>query len=151
MSQGSTRRSSRRLLIVSVALLALSLFFVYRTIQLEREYQLLSAQTPVSSQAPPPLAFRPLAPLYRHGSVGPEVIDLQARLQNLGYYHGELDGKYYEETQAAVKAFQQQHGLDADGVAGEMTLRVLNSEEAQPCRQTTSPDISSGTYIKPAP
>ena len=154
MSQERTRRGSRRLLLASAVLLALSLFFAYRAVQLEKEYQLLAAQTPMSSQAPPPLAFRPLAPLYRHGSVGPEVIDLQARLQQLGYYQGELDGKYYEETQAAVKVFQLQHGLDADGIAGEITLRVLNSQQAQPYRQEAPgplPDTSPGVYISPAP
>ncbi len=79
---------------------------------------------------------------------------MQARLQQLGYYQGELDGKYYEETQASVKVFQLQHGLDADGIAGEITLRVLNSQQAQPYRQEAPgplPDTSPGVYISPAP
>ena len=47
-----------------------------------------------------------------------------------------------------------EHGLDADGIAGEITLRVLNSQQAQPYRQEAPgplPDTSPGVYISPAP
>ncbi|HPY95077.1 MAG TPA: peptidoglycan-binding domain-containing protein [Clostridia bacterium] len=140
-----------------IILAALSAFFFIRAGQLDRDYRVLAATTPVPSQAPPDLAFRQLAPLYRYGSVGPEVIALQQRLSDLGYYSSEIDGKYYEGTQAAVKAFQLQHGLDADGIAGEITLKLLDSPdaehyspEAQPSA-SAAPNVPEGSYVTPAP
>ena len=58
------------------------------------------------------------APVLRTGSQGEEVKSLQARLQALGYYNGEIDGQFGAGTKAAVMAFQRQNGLDADGVVG---------------------------------
>lgn len=142
---------------LAVALLLLGVFLLVRTSQINREYDILAQTTPVPSQAPPDLAFRQLAPLYRYGSVGPEVIALQQRLSDLGYYSSEIDGKYYEGTQAAVKAFQLQHGLDADGIAGEITLKLLDSPdaehyspEAQPSA-SAAPNVPEGSYVTPAP
>lgn len=97
-----------------------------------REFEARSRVTPVPTQAPPPLAYREKAPEYRLGSIGPEVIALQQRLTALGYYSQEIDGQYYQGTLAAVKAFQVQHGLDADGIAGTLTLAVLNGPDARP-------------------
>lgn len=97
-----------------------------------REYEALARVTPAPTQAPPDLAYREKAPEYRQGSIGPEVIALQQRLQALGYYTSEIDGKYYEGTMAAVKAFQAQHGLVADGIAGALTLAMLGSPDARP-------------------
>ena len=141
---------------LAVALLLLGVFLLVRTGQVNREYDILAQTTPVPSQAPPALAFRELAPLYRYGSVGPEVIALQERLKALGYYQAEVDGKYYEGTQAAVKVFQTQHGLDADGIAGEKTLAVLRSDQAkhyQPPTDTAAPSKApqnqDGSYNKP--
>ena len=44
---------------------------------------------------------------------------MQARLFELGYYNGRIDGRYSSETTAAVKAFQKANGLSADGIAGQ--------------------------------
>ena len=45
-------------------------------------------------------------PILRPEIEGPAVSQLQRELTTLGYYKGEIDGKYGEFTQAAVKAFQ---------------------------------------------
>lgn len=113
-----------------------------QSVAVRREYDALSKVTPAPTQAPPQLAYREKAPEYREGSIGPEVIALQQRLFALGYYTKEIDGKYYEGTIAAVKAFQAQHGLAADGIAGTLTLAVLNGPDARPfdpAFQTPSP------------
>ena len=65
---------------------------------------------------------------------------IQQRLKDLGYYTGEVDGLSGSGTKAAVKKFQQQHGLEADGVVGPATSYVLFSEEALPAAQTPTPD-----------
>ena len=70
-------------------------------------------------------------PVLRNGSEGEDVATLQARLQELGYYTGSIDGQYGAGTKEAVTRFQQQHSLGADGVVGEETRQVLYSDEAQ--------------------
>jgi peptidoglycan hydrolase-like protein with peptidoglycan-binding domain len=148
---------------VALVMLAVTVFFIARIAQTRNAYDELAAQTPVPTISPPALAFRPIAPLFRVGSVGPEVIELQRRLSGLGYYAGELDGKYYEGTQAAVLAFQLQHGLTADGIAGELTLARLYAPDAQVRQVSTLPplaepsnlfqlqDTPAGGYITPTP
>ena len=63
--------------------------------------------------------------LSRVGSRGAEVTRIQQRLAELGYSPGAADGIYGNATAEAVRAFQQDNGLAADGVAGPDTLRVL--------------------------
>jgi len=59
------------------------------------------------------------------GSTGDEVIQIQTRLKNWGYYNGAIDGVYGTGTFNAVKSFQRKNGLTADGVAGSQTLSAL--------------------------
>lgn len=53
------------------------------------------------------------------------VLSLQRTLGSLGYYAGTLDGYFGDMTLAAVKAFQSDFGLYADGVIGAQTKAVL--------------------------
>ena len=71
-------------------------------------------------------------PVLMLGSTGSDVSDLQARLLELGYYEGAIDGRYASGTQAAVQEFQSRNGLTADGVAGRQTQDLLYSGGAQP-------------------
>ena len=73
----------------------------------------------------------PEPPLH-NGSQGEKVWKLQEKLKALGYYEGEVDGQFGPGTREAVIAFQKMNNLDADGLAGEETQRVLYSEEAMP-------------------
>ena len=73
----------------------------------------------------------PEPPLH-NGSQGEKVRMLQEKLKALGYYEAEVDGQFGPGTREAVVAFQQKNGLDADGLAGEETQRVLYSDEAIP-------------------
>ena len=50
---------------------------------------------------------------------------LQTRLNELGYYHGYIDGKFGNGTDTAVKAFQNARGLKADGWVGVLTTKEL--------------------------
>lgn len=59
------------------------------------------------------------------GSTGDEVIQIQTKLKNWGYYFGVVDGIYGEDTYNAVKRFQQKNGLSVDGVAGSKTLQAM--------------------------
>ena len=57
------------------------------------------------------------------GSV--RVRRVQSYLHKLGYAVGKSDGVFGNKTTAAVKAFQQKHGLKVDGVVGARTLRAM--------------------------
>lgn len=70
-------------------------------------------------------------PALSNGSQGEKVEELQKRLQALGYYTGEIDGQFGPGTREAVVAFQKNNGLDADGLAGTETLKVLYSQDAK--------------------
>lgn len=61
----------------------------------------------------------------RKNDQGEDVVMLQKALAELGYLTGAQDGIYGTGTQTAVKNFQKDHDLDADGIAGKMTLETL--------------------------
>src|SRR5574337_405602 len=61
------------------------------------------------------------APMY-----GDDVATLQARLQDLGFYTGLVDGYFGIQTHNALMSYQREYGLYADGICGPETLRSLN-------------------------
>ncbi|WP_409301417.1 spore cortex-lytic enzyme [Peribacillus sp. SCS-155] len=61
-------------------------------------------------------AFTPQ--VIQRGAIGDDVIELQARLQNIGYYHGRIDGVFGWGTYWALRNFQNDFGLPVDGLAG---------------------------------
>ena len=65
------------------------------------------------------------ADLYKKGSSGATVTEIQTRLKAWGYYTGSVDGTYGSQTEKAVRYFQQSNGLSADGPAGPETLAAL--------------------------
>jgi N-acetylmuramoyl-L-alanine amidase len=71
-----------------------------------------------------PAAGGPSEPT-RPGDAGPQVDALQVRLYGLGYFLPAFSGTYDDATSHAVMAFQKQHGLDRDGVAGPATVAAL--------------------------
>ena len=71
-------------------------------------------------------------PVIRSGATGEAVNRLQQRLKDLGYYTGTVDGQFGPGTRTAVTLFQQQHGLQSDGVVGPDTNEILYSASARP-------------------
>jgi hypothetical protein len=68
------------------------------------------------------------APIYvgSHGEPPDRVIaDVQAALQEMGYYQGEVDGLLGPLTREALTAYQTDHGLYATAVIDEPTLSSL--------------------------
>jgi peptidoglycan hydrolase-like protein with peptidoglycan-binding domain len=59
-----------------------------------------------------------------------DVKRLQNRLSELGYFFGDVDGKFGAETANAVKYFQTVNGLTANGVADFRMIDYIYSEDA---------------------
>lgn len=53
------------------------------------------------------------------------MMAVQIALEKQGYDTGKIDGIYGETTKEAVKAFQAQHELKADGLPGSETIKKL--------------------------
>lgn len=62
----------------------------------------------------------------KKGSSGAAVKTLQKNLNTLGYDAGTADGVFGAKTETAVKAFQRDHGLTVDGVAGMATQVAID-------------------------
>ena len=63
-------------------------------------------------------------PLFRLGDQGPEVRAIQHLLRFKGQ-DLDVDGNFGPQTRTAVVAFQNQSGLDADGIVGPLTWSAL--------------------------
>lgn len=59
------------------------------------------------------------------GAYSADVRTLQGALKAQGFYAGAIDGAFGPKTMAAVKAYQQAHGLVVDGVVGPKTWTAL--------------------------
>jgi len=72
--------------------------------------------------------------MLRRGMQSDDVRELQTMLRDIGYdlgVYGEakdgIDGHFGGKTEEAVRRFQQQFGLDPDGIAGIKTLMALKA------------------------
>lgn len=65
--------------------------------------------------------------ILQKGATGEDVIELQSRLQYIGYYEGSIDGVFGWGTYWALRNFQQEFGLTVDGLAGSTTKQKLIS------------------------
>src|ERR1700674_1856787 len=81
---------------------------------------LFMATSPALSVAQAPVTL----PAMRLGSQGDLVRSWQSFLLGQGFDPGGLDGHFGDKTVAATQAFQRQHGVIADGIAGRETVMV---------------------------
>ncbi|UQA95767.1 peptidoglycan-binding domain-containing protein [Streptomyces halobius] len=72
--------------------------------------------------------------VLREGSSGPEVVELQNRLQQLALYPGYADGRFDADVRAAVARYQWVYGVqgDPEGVYGAATRASLESHTSEP-------------------
>ena len=80
-------------------------------------------------------------------SKGTDVRNLQQDLTTLGYYWAKITGNFGEKTEAAVKRFQEENGLTADGVAGTKTLNAIAAAVARK-GGTPASGGNAGTTLK---
>lgn len=85
---------------------------------------MLMALMPLSA-AEESAVYKPL----QHGDDGEMVSQVQQLLSDLGYFSGNITGKFRDETEKAVRRFQRDYGLEATGVVdGETEVLLLNAE-----------------------
>ena len=83
------------------------------------------------------------------GAAGTEVEDLQCRLQDLGYFDGEVTGSYDMDTISAMKHLQADLGLAQNGIASGELLEVIYSDSAPvSAGQNTLSEGRSGPIVK---
>ncbi|MFG2549590.1 peptidoglycan-binding protein [Streptomyces sp. NPDC048581] len=87
-----------------------------------------------SVTAPEPTDAEGGPPVLRFGDQGPEVVELQLRLRQIGSYGGAADGDYDREVESAVRTYQLTRVVLADesGVYGTATRASLESETSEP-------------------
>lgn len=101
-----------------------------------------TAPAPVVGSAQQPAVVKPTAvaggftlavPATSVGHAGSDVMDVQKVLSALGYDLGPpgVDGIRGKYTKAAIKKYQQEHGLKVDGDAGPETVTSMNAEIAK--------------------
>lgn len=89
----------------------------------------------------------------RQGSQGNAVRMLQENLTLLDFYSGSITGSYGRLTKEAVRRFQKEHRLSADGVAGPRTFEklteLLTGEDAQeyPALEALESVVSVGKAV----
>lgn len=86
----------------------------------------------------------PASNVLSNGDEGENVRYVQQRLKDLGYLSGKADGVFGNATEAAVKAFQAENGLSADGVVGTRTMDTIKSSKAKAKSQK---NLASATSV----
>jgi len=70
-------------------------------------------------------AGKPAQAALYYGDYGSDVKDVQHKLAYYGYFSYKATGYYGKVTKHAVKAFQEDYGLHADGVVGPSTASAM--------------------------
>ncbi|TYQ15282.1 UNVERIFIED_CONTAM: N-acetylmuramoyl-L-alanine amidase [Acetivibrio alkalicellulosi] len=82
-----------------------------------------------------------------YGSRGQQVVQIQTRLANWGYYHGRVDGIFGPQTYRAVRHFQSNNGLTVDGIVGPQTLGALGLPTGTTTRASGNRDVNLMAHI----
>lgn len=92
-----------------------------RNIDVEELYEWIPIGTTVKVVGP----RKKITRVLHKNTTGPEVVTLQLRLIELGYYQDRANGRFNKETEAAVRAFQRDNRLVENGIVDESLLKKL--------------------------
>ncbi|WP_394582245.1 peptidoglycan-binding protein [Cytobacillus firmus] len=84
--------------------------------------------------------------VLRYGDIGKQVIQIQYQLKQAGHYKSNLDGIYGNGTVSAIKSFQKQQGLAADGIAGPATRAALDRKSQRGTAAGKTLTVESTAY-----
>lgn len=93
-----------------------------------------SSVAATATVGPGPTVSSGLPPVLRLGDQGPEVVELQLRLRQIGIYDGDADGDFDQQVESAVRTYQATRFVlkDEPGVYGSATRTALESETSEP-------------------
>jgi peptidoglycan hydrolase-like protein with peptidoglycan-binding domain len=81
-----------------------------------------------AAAAPPAPAATAPAPAFALG--GDSIRMIQARLRQLGFYTGDIDGAWGAGSQSGLQNFQAAHNLPADGRLDKATVQAMGIDPA---------------------
>lgn len=84
--------------------------------------------------------------VIQQGATGEDVIELQARLQYIGFYHGQIDGVFGWGTYWALRNFQDEFGMKVDGYAGEQAKNMLE-DRTEYHKEFVREHLEAGRYF----
>ena len=105
----------------------------------------------------PEAGVQPTDRTLQNGMSGSDVRALQTDLIRLGYDLGRwgADGDFGDATEQAVRKFQSEHGLEADGEVGEATRAALEAALSKLDKPTPNPGrvriFGGNCYVRSAP
>ncbi|MEU0941496.1 peptidoglycan-binding domain-containing protein [Streptomyces canus] len=93
-----------------------------------------SSAAATATVAPGPTVSSGQPPVLSLGDHGPEVVELQLRLRQIGLYDEEADGDFDQQVRSAVRTYQVTRFVlqDDSGVYGRATRASLESETSEP-------------------
>lgn len=77
----------------------------------------------LSFPSPPTHAFSDQ--VIQKGATGDDVVELQARLQYIGFYRTDIDGVFGWGTYWALRNYQKEFGMEVTGLVGDKTKAML--------------------------
>lgn len=80
-----------------------------------------------------------MSELWKVGTYGDRVRQIQKILNRAGNYSGDIDGIFGPKTEAAVEAYQKKNKLTVDGVVGSETLKFMGIAVATDTPAPTPP------------
>ena len=79
--------------------------------------------------------------MEKKGSTGEKVVEIQRRLNSLGFGRLGLDGIFGPATEEAVERFQESTSLLVDGVVGPKTWKLLGRPSRSRATVLSSPNM----------
>jgi peptidoglycan hydrolase-like protein with peptidoglycan-binding domain len=119
----------------------------------ERTWRRLVRMTTTPTEAQ--LFNRPGPALYAAGDQGRSVREIQARLRQIAWYFGDVNGSYDSPTVEAVTGFQGKRGIPRTGEVDQRTLDLLEGMTVEPTaddlanREPEIPDAATGAPLDP--
>lgn len=88
-------------------------------------FEIVDIGIPVKIIGPPPAAAQSWHHTLKKGHCGPNVVQVQLRLKELGFYAGFCDGLYGQMTELSVRYFQGSNSLPVSGEINQKTYDYL--------------------------
>lgn len=95
---------------------------------------------------------RPGPTLLAVGDKGRDVRELEARLRQIAWFFGDVDGTFDDQTREAVTGFQGKRGIPATGEVDQRTLDLLAGMTSEPTADALAnrkPDPADGAPLDP--